>query len=480
MKKAWLGFVLALAGGMAGAGTMYWLTGSGSIDSAGNSPYHFTSYGSAGAALPNFVEASGLVTPTVVHIKNQRTETYVDPFFFDPFDFFGGGNGMRQQKRDASSSGSGVIISGDGYIVTNNHVVAGAEKLQVTLHDKRVIDATVIGTDPNTDLALIKVDAKNLPACRWGNSDAVEVGEWALAVGNPFNLNSTVTAGIISAKGRDINILNGQSKIESFLQTDAAVNPGNSGGALVNVKGELIGINTAIASQTGSYAGYAFAVPANLAKKIVDDLKEFGTVKRGYLGINVADIDQKLADSENLKVKEGAYVGGFSDNSAAEAAGIKKGDVIVKIDGKPVQSRPMMMELVSRKRPGDLVEVTVNRGGTEKVFSVKLKDEAGSAKLSAPEAVESSQELGATFTPISPEDKDKLGVQHGIKVATITDGKLRMAGIRPGFIITKIQGQKVESAKDIDRIMADSKNESALLIEGVKPDGSKAYYGIGR
>jgi Do/DeqQ family serine protease len=430
---------------------------------------------------PSFVEASANVLPTVVHIKNSRSETYVDPFYFDPFDFFGGGNGLRQQKRDASSTGSGVIISADGYIVTNNHVVQGAEKLEVTLDDKRVLEAQVIGTDPNTDLALIKVSVSNLLACPWGNSDDVQVGEWALAVGNPFNLNSTVTAGIISAKGRDINILNGQSKIESFLQTDAAVNPGNSGGALVNMKGELIGINTAIASRNGVYEGYAFAVPANLVKKIVEDLKDFGSVKRGYLGITVADINDKLAQDENLKVRQGAYVGGFSDNSPAREAGIKKGDVIVKIDGKGVKNRPTMMEMVSRKRPGEEIEVTVNRDGIEKNYTIKLMDENGASSLaSSSEKVESSSELGATFSGINSDDKEKLGINGGVKIVSITGGKLKMSGIKPGFIITKIQNQKVSEVKDIDRILTNTKSESALLIEGVYPDGRRAYYGIGR
>jgi Do/DeqQ family serine protease len=388
---------------------------------------------------------------------------------------------MRQQKRDASSTGSGVIISSDGYIVTNNHVVQGAEKLEVTLDDKRVIEAQVIGTDPNTDLALIKISANNLLACPWGNSDDVQVGEWALAVGNPFNLNSTVTAGIISAKGRDINILNGQSKIESFLQTDAAVNPGNSGGALVNMKGELIGINTAIASRNGVYEGYAFAVPANLVKKIVEDLKDFGSVKRGYLGITVADINEKLAQDEDLKVRQGAYVGGFSDNSPARDAGIKKGDVIVKIDGKIVKNRPTMMEMVSRKRPGEEIDVTVNRDGTEKTYSVKLMDENGSGSVSSSmDKVESSSELGATFSGINADDKEKLGINGGVKIVSITGGKLKMSGIKPGFIITKIQNQKVTDVKDIDRILTNTKSETALLIEGVYPDGRRAYYGIGR
>jgi serine protease Do len=480
VQKNWFILVAALAGGLVGAATVSSLTSSIEQNSGSTPTRLVTSTGNL-VGTPSFVEASANVLPTVVHIKNSRSETFVDPFYFDPFDFFGGGNGMRQQKRDASSTGSGVIISSDGYIVTNNHVVQGAEKLEVTLDDKRVIEAQVIGTDPNTDLALIKISANNLLACPWGNSDDVQVGEWALAVGNPFNLNSTVTAGIISAKGRDINILNGQSKIESFLQTDAAVNPGNSGGALVNMKGELIGINTAIASRNGVYEGYAFAVPANLVKKIVEDLKDFGSVKRGYLGITVADINEKLAQDEDLKVRQGAYVGGFSDNSPARDAGIKKGDVIVKIDGKIVKNRPTMMEMVSRKRPGEEIDVTVNRDGTEKTYSVKLMDENGSGSVSSSmDKVESSSELGATFSGINADDKEKLGINGGVKIVSITGGKLKMSGIKPGFIITKIQNQKVTDVKDIDRILTNTKSETALLIEGVYPDGRRAYYGIGR
>jgi serine protease Do len=480
VQKNWFILIAALAGGLVGAATVSSLTSSGNSISSATPTRLVTSTGNL-VGTPSFVEASANVLPTVVHIKNSRSETFVDPFYFDPFDFFGGGNGLRQQKRDASSTGSGVIISNDGYIVTNNHVVQGAEKIEVTLDDKRVLEAQVVGTDPNTDLALIKVSANNLMACPWGNSDDVQVGEWALAVGNPFNLNSTVTAGIISAKGRDINILNGQSKIESFLQTDAAVNPGNSGGALVNMKGELIGINTAIASRNGVYEGYAFAVPANLVKKIVEDLKDFGSVKRGYLGITVADINEKLAQDENLKVRQGAYVGGFSDQSPAREAGIKKGDVIIKIDGKSVKNRPTMMEMVSRKRPGEEIDVTVNRDGIEKTYSVKLMDENGTGNLaSSNEKVESSSELGATFSGINADDKEKLGINGGVKIVTITGGKLKMSGIKPGFIITKIQNQKVTDVKDIDRILTNTKSETALLIEGVYPDGRRAYYGIGR
>jgi Do/DeqQ family serine protease len=481
VQKNWFILIAALAGGLVGAATVSSLSSNSNFIGSSPTPTRLVTSTGTLVGTPSFVEASANVLPTVVHIKNSRSETYVDPFYFDPFDFFGGGNGLRQQKRDASSTGSGVIISTDGYIVTNNHVVQGAEKLEVTLDDKRVLEAQVIGTDPNTDLALIKVSASNLLACPWGNSDDVQVGEWALAVGNPFNLNSTVTAGIISAKGRDINILNGQSKIESFLQTDAAVNPGNSGGALVNMKGELIGINTAIASRNGVYEGYAFAVPANLVKKIVEDLKDFGSVKRGYLGITVADINDKLAQDENLKVRQGAYVGGFSDNSPAREAGIKKGDVIVKIDGKGVKNRPTMMEMVSRKRPGEEIEVTVNRDGIEKNYTVKLMDETGASSLaSSSEKVESSSELGATFSGINSDDKEKLGINGGVKIVSITGGKLKMSGIKPGFIITKIQNQKVSEVKDIDRILTNTKSESALLIEGVYPDGRRAYYGIGR
>jgi S1-C subfamily serine protease len=246
------------------------------------------------------------------------------------------------------------------------------------------------------------------------------------------------------------------------------------------MKGELIGINTAIASRNGVYEGYAFAVPANLVKKIVEDLVDFGSVKRGYLGINVSDIDEKLAQSEGLKILQGAYVGGFSDHSAARDAGIKKGDVITKIDGKSVKNRPMMMELVSRKRPGDVVEVTVNRDGDDRTFSVKLVDEASTGTLAKNESMESSAELGATFSDLSKEDKDKLGLQSGVKIVSITGNKLKMAGIKPGFIITKIQNQKVQDVKDIDKIIANTKSESAILIEGMYSDGRRAYYGIGR
>ncbi|MBA2745933.1 MAG: trypsin-like peptidase domain-containing protein, partial [Flavisolibacter sp.] len=318
-----------------------------------------------------FVEASESTVPAVVHVTTTYGATSSNNQSYNPFqDFFWGDRGSRNPT-PAMSSGSGVIISEDGYIVTNNHVVANSDKVEITLNDKRTLLAKVIGTDPSTDLALLKIDEKGLPFIPYGNSDVVRVGEWVLAVGNPFNLTSTVTAGIVSAKARNIHILPDQQfPIESFIQTDAAVNPGNSGGALVNTNGDLIGINTAIASNTGAYTGYSFAIPVNMVKKVVDDLLEYGNVQRGFIGVNIRDIDSKFAVEKGIKSLKGVYVAGITEGGAAASAGIREGDIITKISGNNVNTSPELQEQVSRFRPGDKVEVTLVREGDEKTVLV--------------------------------------------------------------------------------------------------------------
>lgn len=422
----------------------------------------------------DFTKAAENSVNAVVHVKTiagNRRGAYQDPFY----DFFFG-NPYRNQPAKPIATGSGVIISEDGFIVTNNHVINNAEKVQIVLNDNREYDAEVIGKDPNTDIALLKVDAKNLPFIYYGNSDDIKVGEWVLAVGNPFSLTSTVTAGIVSAKGRSINILNEKFAIESFIQTDAAVNPGNSGGALVNVDGDLIGINTAIASNTGSYTGYSFAVPVNIVKKVVADLLEFGDVQRAFIGVVIDNLNPDIAAKKGINQIKGVYVTGLNPGGAAETAGIKEGDVITAIAGAPVTNIPELQELVGRYRPGDKVEVNVIRNNKEILVPVILKNKNGDTKLfRRSESV--AYELGAEFSPITDNDKQKLRINSGIKVNKVTEGKLKSIGIKDGFIITHIGEKPVNSVDDITAAMKNDRK--GFLIEGVYPNGTRAYYGLG-
>jgi serine protease Do len=423
-----------------------------------------------------FVTASEVTVPAVVHVKTTYgATTSNNGQNFNPFqDFFWGDRGF-QSPTPAMSSGSGVIISDDGYIVTNNHVVANSDKVEVTLNDKRTFTARVIGTDPSTDIALLKVDEKNLPYVSFGNSDDVKVGEWVLAVGNPFNLTSTVTAGIVSAKSRNIHILPDQQfPIESFIQTDAAVNPGNSGGALVNTTGSLIGINTAIASNTGAYTGYSFAIPVNMVKKVVDDLLEYGNVQRGFIGVSIRDIDSQLASEKELKALNGVYVAGLSEGGAAETAGIKEGDIIIKVAGMPVNSSPELQEQVGKFRPGDKVDVTLLRSGNEKNVMVTLRNKDGNTKIVKNEMVSL---LGAEFEAVSKEEALKLGIKNGVKITKLNGGKLRSAGIREGFIIESIDNKMVMSTDDIVASLQNKKG--GVLIQGIYPNGMRTYYGFG-
>jgi serine protease Do len=428
----------------------------------------------------NFVKAADMTVHAVVHIRTTyASEPTSNNNQYDPFrDFFWG----RPHQGPQESSGSGVIISGDGYIVTNHHVIDKGDKVEVTLNDKRTYVADVIGKDPSTDLALLKIKEKGLPYLIYGNSDDVMVGEWVLAVGNPFNLTSTVTAGIVSAKGRSINILDqhreqdSPSPIESFIQTDAAVNPGNSGGALVNSSGQLIGINSAIASNTGSYTGYSFAVPVNIVKKVVNDLVEFGTV-RAFMGVSIRDIDSKFASDNNITDMSGVFVNGTTSGGAAENAGIQKGDIITKIAGIPVYNTSSLLEQVGLFRPGDKITVTLKRGGKEMEIPVELKNKKGGSKLVMKEEVENVPALGATFEPVSPADMKKLGISSGLKITSLDGGKLRSAGIKEGFIITSIDKKKIASIADLNSILSNKKG--GVLIEGIYPNGVRAYYAFG-
>lgn len=447
-------------------------------------PAVFTGSRNAIAMQTDFTVAAEQSVHAVVHVKT-KTPMEVQQFGFpsDPFfEYFFGRPNQRQQGETPmqEGSGSGVIISNDGYIVTNNHVIDKSKEIEVTLNDNRTFKGKLIGADPNTDIALIKIDAENLPVIIFGNSDSLKVGEWVLAVGNPFNLTSTVTAGIVSAKARNINILNAAMKIESFIQTDAAVNPGNSGGALVNTRGELVGINTAIASQTGSYAGYAFAVPVSIVQKVVSDIRQYGVVQRAILGVKMGDITDKLAKEKNLKTMEGAYVDEVVENSAAQKAGIKKEDVIVKVNDVGIKSGAQLQEQIGRYSPGDKIKVTVLRDNKNMTFEVELKNKQGNTSFVSSDANVST--LGAEFKEIDTKIKNQLQLEYGVEVKSVTKGKFQQSGIRSGFIIVKINNQAIRSVEDIETALDAAMNTSdqfkVLNVAGIYPNGKITYYAI--
>ena len=432
------------------------------------------------AAQPiDLTEAAERSIHAVVHIKSTqlgRTQTIQQmPDLFDFF--FGDGTGRQQQVRTQPrvGFGSGVIISKDGYIVTNNHVIDGADEIDVKLNDNREYKGRLIGTDPSTDLALIKIEGDDLPTLPVGNSDALKVGEWVLAVGNPFNLTSTVTAGIVSAKARSLGVYNGG--IESFIQTDAAINQGNSGGALVNARGELVGINAVLSSPTGAYAGYGFAIPTSIMTKVVGDLKEFGTVQRAILGISGHDLGDERTKDKDLGTVEGVYVATVSEGSGAQAAGIKAGDVIVKIAGKKVHNMAELQEILATHRPGDKVEVTIIRDKREKTLTVTLKNMQGNTEVV--KKFDLSM-LGAAFTPISDDMKRHLGVSYGLEVTGVERGKFAEAGIKRGFIILKVNGAKITNEEDLAEVLTEANQspERVLFISGYYPSGRRANYAV--
>ena len=453
-------------------------------------PVAYAKFANAANAMEtDFTVAAQLSIHAVVHVKtkspvkmdqmDQMNGFQNDPFFQY---FFGVPKQQRKQKEMPmqEASGSGVIISNDGFIVTNNHVVDGASEIEVTLNDNRNFKAKVIGADPNTDIALIKIEAKDLPVIVFGNSDALKVGEWVLAVGNPFNLTSTVTAGIVSAKGRNINIINSQLPLESFIQTDAAVNPGNSGGALVNTHGELVGITTAIASQTGSYAGYAFAVPVSIVQKVVTDIRKYGVVQRAVLGIKIRNITDSIAQAKNLKTMNGVYVYSVVQQSAAKNAGIKAGDIINNVNGVPVQSASELQEQVGRYHPGDKITISILRDNKEQKLNVELKNSQGNTGIVSAES--GDEVLGGTFKEISDKIKQELGVDYGVEVKTLSKGKLADQGMKPGFIILKINNQPIKTETDVKDAYNDAVNngeqEKVLLIAGLYPKGKVIYFAI--
>lgn len=441
----------------------------------------------------DFTGVSKEVMKAVVHVNSIRTVEVRNPFGrggSSPMDqffryFYGDPRDQdRQQEQEPQEfrqqgTGSGVIISKDGYIVTNNHVIEGADEIEVTLHDNNTYKARVIGADPSTDLALLQIKADDLPSLAIGNSNSVEVGQWVLAIGNPFNLDATVTAGIVSAKGRNINIINDRSAIEAFIQTDAAINRGNSGGALVNLRGELIGINTAIASPTGTYAGYGFAIPTSIVQKVVEDFMEYGMVQRAYLGVMIRDINRPLADEKGLKIVEGAYIDSVTENSAAGKAGIENGDVIVSIDDNPIRKSADVLEKVGVHRPGDEITVTVNRNGREIDYTVQLANLEGTAKVVAREEADVFQQLGATFETVDEKEAEKLGIDGGVKIKEIRSGIIRNeTDIEEGFIITGINNQKVESKDDLEKII--NRSKGGVLLEGHYEDyPGKIYVAFG-
>jgi serine protease Do len=444
----------------------------------------------------DFTVAAEQSINAVVHIaaKSMRTVNQST----DIFEYFFGFQGQRlpQQQQPQVGYGSGVIISSDGYIVTNNHVVDGADELTVTLNERTDYPAKVIGSDPNTDIALIKIEATNLPIIPFGNSDDLKVGEWVLAVGNPMNLASTVTAGIVSAKARNLGIIDSEKNqnnpfqqqganknssslsIESFIQTDAAVNPGNSGGALVNLKGELVGINTAIISPTGSFTGYSFAIPVNIVAKVVGDIKQFGQVQRAMLGVTIRDINSEMAKEKKIEVQDGVYVDGVADHSGAMEAGIEKGDIIKSINGRKVKTSAELQAMVGMFHPSDVVEVVLLRDGKEKKLKVTLRNMKGGIESLKNGGIEV---LGAAFQEVSAEVKKSLNIGSGVQVSGVTEGKFKQAGIRKGFIILKVNDIRIENVEQFEKVVKDiQKNttfdNSGLFITGIYPNGKVSFY----
>jgi Do/DeqQ family serine protease len=407
---------------------------------------------------------------SVVHITTLHNNGQSRSNSF--YEFFFGDSSGGYQAQPTLGSGSGVIISEDGYIVTNNHVVRQSDVITVILNDKRSYEAKLIGQDPYTDLALIKIDEDDLTAMQFGNSDDLKLGEWVLAVGNPFNLTSTVTAGIISAKARNLGLMRNTMSIESFLQTDAAVNPGNSGGALVDTKGQLVGINTAIESRTGSYSGYSFAIPVTIVKKVIGDLKEFGQVQRALMGVSIRNIDGDLAEANGLGSTEGVYVSDVSSEGGASEAGIKSGDVIIDINGKEVNSSSSLQEQVSRYNPGDEITVLVKRDGKKKQFDVVLRNRLGNTSI-----IKASDLafLGAEFEAISSKEKYRLQINRGVKVKNLRSGKLKDENIKEGFIIYKINDTPIYKVEDIEKAL-DRVKDGGVFISGIYPNGSVKYY----
>jgi Do/DeqQ family serine protease len=445
---------------------------------ATGAPVEYRTVNLAETDYPDFTYAAESAVEAVVYVEVtvQRRQQYqnIDPFFR----FFFGDEYSMPQQREAKGSGSGVIIRKDGYIVTNNHVVDGATQIQVTLNNNQQYEATVVGTDPATDVAIIKVDADNLPTIPMGDSDKLRLGEWVLAIGSPLGvqLRSTITAGIVSAKGRSMPDGSGEFKIESFIQTDAAVNPGNSGGALVNKKGELVGINTAIVSQTGSYSGYSFAVPVNIVKRVVDDLIDYGSVKRAMLGISMGTVDKKIADEMKLSSVSGVYIYEVSKGSAAEKAGLKKDDVIVAIDGQKITDASSVQAKVSGYRPGDTADIAYIRNG--KTSHVTVVFQAASSANGEVGTDGTTEFYGAKLKAADPEALKALGLKAGVEIVSLGTGKMADAGARQGGIIAYVNGKSVSKPEEV--VALAKKADRAIYVEGVDKSGRSFYFGFGK
>ena len=442
---------------------------------------HFTAY--EADKYPDLTYAAENAVKAVVNIEAIQQIEVPQRRSYDPFlEFFGipqeyGNDGSRPQYREARAGGSGVIISKDGYVVTNNHVVDGATKLRVKLNDGRTFDAKLIGKDSATDVALLKIDGDDdLPTLPFGSSDALRLGEWVLAIGSPLDLQSTITAGIVSAKARNLGAIPNDFRIESFIQTDAAVNPGNSGGALVNTRGELVGINTLIKSQTGSYIGYSFAIPEAIVRKVVVDLKEYGVVQRAMLGIMFRPVDQDFLDSEGkeLGIKElgGIYVASVVEGGSASEAGIRKGDIILSIDGVKVNDSATVQELIARRRPNDKVKISVKRDGDVKQIDVTLRNKAGKTELITKEDVDVVEALGGKFADAGTKLCRELDIRGGVQVVGVkSDGILARARVKQGFVITHINDRPVYAVSDLERM-----TEKVRSIDGIYPNGRSASY----
>lgn len=418
----------------------------------------------------DFTFAAEKTVNAVVNVKTESVIEYRNPIY----EFFYGDR-YKGYSEPQVGIGSGVIITADGYIVTNNHVIENSQKVTVTLNDKREFEAKVVGSDHSTDLALLKIESTGLPFMTFGNSDALRIGEWVLAVGNPFNISSTVTAGIVSAKGRSMAIIDDDHRIESFIQTDASVNRGNSGGALVNLKGEMIGINTAIVSPTGGNVGISFAIPSSIVQKVVRDLIEFGAVQRAIMGVQIQDITAELAREKKIELQDGVYVAEVNDNSAAKDAGIETGDIITHINDVPVKSPSELQEMVGRFRPGDKISVLIKRNDKTKQLEVTLRNLQGDTSVVKAGTYETI--LGAKVVNLDDQEKQKLGIKYGVKVTELQEGKLKDEGVRPGFVITQVNNKPVYSVEELGQIFNNIKG--GVYIEGVYQRGVYAYYAFG-
>lgn len=420
-----------------------------------------------------FVKAAENTVDAVVHIRTEiisRGNSYYD-FFGSLLEQLYGSNNLHIPENVSVGYGSGVVISPDGYIVTNNHVVEGASKIEVTFNDKHKRTATIIGTDPSTDLALIKVDGADYKYLTFADSDKVKVGEWVLAVGNPFNLTSTVTAGIVSAKARNINILGDGSTIESFIQTDAAINPGNSGGALVNMDGNLIGVNAAIASRTGSYEGYSFAIPSNIVKKVIEDFLQYGALQRAYLGVSIVEITEELAEEKDIKEMSGIYIMDVDDRGGAKAAGIKEDDILLSVNGIDVNSNSQLIGVIGQYRPGDKVKVKILRDDEILEKEVTLKNMQGTEEMHKEGEAFYNEILGVKLRALSSSMKSDLGVNHGLELVEIHEGVFKQRGITDDFIILSVNHQNVSSEKDLNKALNNSRN-GKVRIEGTNSTGT--------